>query len=107
MRSLTLLALLGITSIGSAQDLAKLPANTWMEIKYTTVQPPDASEKGHWVSAGWNKIVYDADGKRVLFYDRWHDKKHGGTTIYGNCLFAFDPATARLTPLKIDNWTKI
>lgn len=40
-------------------------------------------------------------------YDRWLDKKHGGQTIYGNCLFAFDPAAGKITPIKIDNWTKI
>jgi hypothetical protein len=44
------------------------------------------------------------DGKRVLFYDRWIDEKHGGYTIYG--LFAFDSAAAKVTPIKIDNWTK-
>jgi hypothetical protein len=107
MRRLTLIVLLAAAPVAGAQDLAKLPANTWVEIKYTTVQPADPAEKGHWVSAGWNKLVYDPDGKRVLFYDRWHDKKHGGTTIYGNCLFAFDPATAKLTPLRIDHWKKI
>jgi hypothetical protein len=105
MRSL--FVLLCATSACHAQGLARLPANAWVEIKYATEQPRDASEKGRWVSAGWNKIVYDPDGKRVLFYDRWHDKKHGGTTIYGNCLFAFDPAAARLTPLKIDNWRRL
>lgn len=107
MRVLAFVALLTFTSVVRAQDLAKFPANTWVEIKYTTVQPADPAEKGNWVSAGWNKIVYEPDGKRVLFYDRWYDKKHGGTTIYGNCLFAFDPASAKLTPLKIDNWKKI
>lgn len=106
MRFATMLLLVAASSAG-AQDLAKLPANTWVEIKYTTVQPADPAEKGNWVSAGWNKLVYDPDGKRVLFYDRWHDQKHGGTTIYGNCLFAFDPAAARLTPLKIDHWQKV
>jgi hypothetical protein len=73
----------------------------------TIVQPAGADEKGRWINAGWNKLVYDPDGKRVLFYDRWHDKKHGGVTIYGNCLFSFDPATTRLVPLAIDNWTKL
>ena len=71
------------------------------------MQLADPAEKGHWIDAGWNKIVYDPDGKRVLFYDRWYDKKHGGYTIYGNALFAFDPASATLTPIKIDNWKKI
>ena len=75
-------------------------------IKPDIVQPANADEQGQWINAGWNKLVYDPDGKRVLFNDRWHDKKHGGTTIYGNCLFSFDPATAKLVPLKLVNWTK-
>src|SRR5262245_36468651 len=107
MRILTILMLATFVSAVSAQDLTKLPANTWVELKYTTVQPADPLEKGQWVSAGWNKLVYDPDGRRVLFYDRWHDKKHGGTTIYGNCLFGFEPAGSRLTPLRIDSWKKI
>jgi hypothetical protein len=106
MRYLSLIAILVVVSAGRAADLANLPPNTWVEIKYTTVQPQGADEKGQFARQGWNKIVYDPDGKRVLFYDRWIDKKHGGWTIYGNCLFALDPATGKLTPVKIDNWTK-
>src|SRR5262245_29095235 len=87
-------------------DLKSLPANTWVAIEYTTEQPSDPDHKGKFAPQGWNKLAYDPDGKRVLFYDRWVDKKHGGVTIYGNCLFALDPAAAKLTPLKIDNWTK-
>lgn len=107
MRSLTLFTLLALAPLCRAQDLAKLPVNTWTELKYETIQPTDPEEKGFWSAVGWNKIVYDADGKRILFYDRWHDKKHGGYTIYGNCLFAFDPAARKLTPVKIDHWKKI
>jgi hypothetical protein len=108
MRIISLTILLALISLCRAADLTDLPANTWVEIKYTTDQPSDdPDEKGRWAPAGWNKLVYDTDGKRVLFYDRWADKKHGGVTIYGNCLFAFDPATAKLTPTKIDNWTKM
>jgi hypothetical protein len=107
MRILAILLALAVADVGNAQDLAKLPADTWVELKYLTVQPADPAEKGNWVSAGWNKIVYDPDGKRVLFYDRWYDKKHGGYTIYGNALFAFDSAKSTLTPVKIDNWKKI
>lgn len=29
-----------------------------------------------------------------------------GDSIYGNCLFALDPAARKLAPVKIDNWTK-
>lgn len=95
-----------VISIGQAPDLARLPANTWIEIKYATEQPAGTTDRGEFARQGWNKIVYDPDGKRVLFYDRWLDKKHGGQTIYGNCLFALDPAAAKMTPVKIDHWTK-
>ncbi len=106
--SVIVLASLGGVSVCRAADLTNLPPNTWVEIKYTTEQPSDnPDEKGSFRPVGWNKIVYDPDGKRVLFYDRWVDKKHGGLTIYGNCLFAFDPASAKLMPVKIDNWKKI
>jgi hypothetical protein len=107
MRCLSVLVLLGAVSSCGAADLTRLPPNTWVEIKYTTRQPAGTKDKGRFAPQGWNKIVYDPDGKRVLFYDRWIDKKHGGYTIYGNCLFALDPASATLTPLKVDNWTKI
>src|SRR6476659_3788000 len=106
MRTVAVIALLGAVSMCRAADLAKLPANTWVEIKYTVEQPsghPD--EKGQWRPVGWNKLVYDPDGKRVLFYDRCVDHKHGGLTIYGDCLFAFDPAATKIKPIRIDNWT--
>jgi hypothetical protein len=100
------IALVGSVPASCAQDLTKLPANTWIELKYTVQQPSDhPGDKGQWRPVGWNKLVYDPDGKRVLFYDRWVDNKHGGLTIYGNCLFAFDPSAAKVKPIKIDNWT--
>jgi hypothetical protein len=95
-----------LTTAARAADLASLPDNTWVEIEYTTEQPSDPAERGLFARQGWNKIVFDAAGQRVLFYDRWIDEKHGGGTIYGNCLFALDPAGAVLSPVKIDNWTK-
>src|ERR1700733_12104392 len=102
MRCVSILILLCAATVGRATDLAKLPPNTWVELKYTTDQPSaDPDEQGQWRPVGWNKLVYDPDGKRVLFYDRWVDKKHGGLTIYGNCLFAFDPTAATVKPIKI------
>lgn len=90
-----------------AVDLKSLPPNTWVEVKPQIEQPANADEKGTWNNAGWNKLVYDGAGKRVLFYDRWYDAKHGGYTIYGNCLYAFDPLSAKLTPIKIAHWQRI
>jgi hypothetical protein len=107
MRRLSLLTILATAPLCSAADLEKLPANTFVEIEYRTRQFPGAADKGRFAPQGWNKIVYDPDGKRVLFYDRWIDRKHGGYTIYGNCLFGFDPTAGTLTPIKVDNWTKL
>jgi hypothetical protein len=105
MNAAAIVMLFATAAVCTSAELSNLPANTWVEIKYTVVQP-DPTEKGMFMPQGWNKLVYDPDGRRVLFYDRWYDKKHGGYTIYGNCLFAFDPAAGKLGPLKIDNWTK-
>jgi hypothetical protein len=108
MRSFSLLALLLLVSASSGADLKNLPANTFVEIKYTTEQPEWAKDdKGRFAPQAWNKIVYDPDAKRVLLYDRWVDKQHGGQTIYGNCLFGFDPEAGKLTPIKVDNWGKM
>jgi len=107
MRFASLAILLLAVSSAPAADLEKLPANTWVELKYTTQQPGPPDQKGMFARQGWNKLVYDPDGKRCLFYDRWIDKKHGGYTIYGNCLFSFDPAREKLVPIKIDHWTKM
>jgi hypothetical protein len=87
-------------------DWSKFPANTWVPVKPVTVQPESPDERGRFLNAGFNKLVYDAKNQRALFYDRWIDKKHGGYTIYGNCLFAFDPARQQVTPLRFTNWTR-
>lgn len=101
------LLMAGPVLAGAPVDLATIPPNTWVPIKPITQQPAAEDERGQWQNVGWNKLVYDPARKRVLHYDRWVDKKHGGVTIYGNCLFAFEPATARLTPLAIDHWAKV
>lgn len=109
MRSSFLAGILAfLATAASAADLTKLPANTFVEIAYSTEQPAggDERDRGRYASQGWNKLIYDVEGHRVLLYDRWVDMRHGGQTIYGNCLFAFDPAAGKMAPLKIDNWTK-
>jgi hypothetical protein len=77
---LILLLTLG-PSFGLAMDLASLPPNTWIPLQVVTEQPDLPEEKGQWVCAWWNKLVYDPDHGQVLFYDRWCDRKHGGYSI--------------------------
>lgn len=106
LATLLLVWALGARSDVNAVDWQALPPNTWVPIKPVLVQSDGSDDRGTWVQAGWNKLVFDADGKRVLFYDRWVDKKHGGDTIYGNCLYSFEPDSAKLIPIKIANWVK-
>jgi hypothetical protein len=106
MKSISIVLGVLLCGLTRAGDLTALAPNTWVSVKHT-VQQPAGGEKGDYAPAGWNKLIYDAAGKRVLFYDRWSDKKHGGATIYGNCLFSFDPLKSVLAPLKIDNWLKV
>ena len=63
MRLATLLLLLLSATVGQAADLNGLPANTWVEIKYTTEQPADPACKGAFARQLWNKLVYDPDGQ--------------------------------------------
>jgi len=86
--------------------LDKLAPNTWVAIKADHGATGRRERKGPVDERRLEQAGLRSDGKRVLFYDRWHDKKHGGYTIYGNCLFSFDPATAKLIPVAIDHWVK-
>ena len=59
-----------IFSKGRQSDVQYAPkavTNTW--------PPSDPEEKGLFARQGWNKIVYDPDGKRVLFYDRCYESR--------------------------------
>ncbi|MFO0970325.1 MAG: hypothetical protein U0793_32655 [Gemmataceae bacterium] len=105
MRRRVLILTLLFAAPTPAADLKRLPANTWVKIEYATSQPADPLHKGSFRGAAFNKIVYDTEGKRILFYDRWVDDWHG-SLLYSNCLFALDPAAGKLTPIKIANWQK-
>lgn len=86
-----------------AFDLAKLPANTWVEVQPKYIGAPDG---GQIFPMGWNnKGAYDPATRRVLVMDRWYDKIRTDT-IYANAVLAFDPATLTCTVVKISNWKK-
>jgi hypothetical protein len=60
MRLSLFLVMLAFPSLCTAADLTDLPPNTWVEIKYTTEQPPGANEKGRFAPQGAGR----AGGKR-------------------------------------------
>jgi len=85
MRAFLVFSLIGLAPrLCAGADLAAIPPNTWVPIQPTIVQPAAAGEQGQWINAGWNKLVYDADGKRVLFYDRWYEIKPANPVPYEN-----------------------
>lgn len=86
-----------------AQDLAALPANTWVEV---TPKYEGAPSGGQIFPMGWNnKGAYDPQSKRVLVMDRWYDKLRSDT-IYANAVLAYDPALNVCTVIKVSNWKK-
>jgi hypothetical protein len=77
-----------------------LPVNTWVAFS-----PVFAGAEGRHVAVGWNKMVYDAAGKRALLMDRWKDKLRD-STIYANAVIAIDPVAGRAEVLKLNNYKR-
>ncbi|MFO7900105.1 MAG: kelch repeat-containing protein, partial [Planctomycetota bacterium] len=79
-----------------------MPLNRWIKVEPKYVGPP---EGGRHRPAGWNKLVYDSVGKRMLYMDRWSTAVHGHS-IYANAVMAFDVAANTVTCLKLTNWKR-
>ncbi|MFO7900543.1 MAG: hypothetical protein R6V58_15965 [Planctomycetota bacterium] len=79
-----------------------LPLNTWVRVEPKYVRPP---EGGRHRPAGWNKLVYDPVGERMLYMDRWSTRTRGHS-IYANAVMAFDVAANTVTCLKLTNWKR-
>jgi hypothetical protein len=82
--------------------MADMPLNTWVRVKPKYVGPP---EGGRHRPAGWNKLVYDPVGKRMLYMDRWSTGTRGHS-IYANAVMAFDVVANTVTCLKLTNWKR-
>ncbi len=78
-----------------------LAANTWVELPSTYVLPPSA---GYHSPMGWNTLLYDCLGRRMLVWDRWYDSVRLGS-IYANAVLAYDPVARSASVLKLSNWT--
>lgn len=78
----------------------KLPPNAWVAFN-----PVYAGAEGRHVAVGWNKMVYDAAGKRALLMDRWKDKPRD-STIYANAVIAIDPVAGRAEVLKLNSYKR-
>jgi hypothetical protein len=77
-------------------------ANTWVQVKPKYVPPPSG---GQIFPMGWNQMVYDPAGKRLLMMDRWYDEVRRDT-IYANAVVAYDVPTNTAACLKLNNWTR-
>ena len=90
-----------LSGLAHATDLASLPPNTWVHADHPKVIGPPGG--GAPTPQGWNCLVYDSVGKRIILLDRWGDKAHG-SSIYANSVMAYDVGTNTLTCLKESNW---
>jgi len=81
-------------------DPESLPANTW-----TPFTPVFKGAEGRHIAVGWNKMVYDTAGKRVILMDRWKDALRDNT-IYANAVIAVDPVAGTGEVLKLNNYKR-
>ncbi len=90
------------TELGEVTFRPDMPVNTWVRVEPEYVAPPSGGR--HWPS-GWNKLVYDPVGKRMIYMDRWRDDVRKNT-IYANAVMEFDIVENRVTCLKLTNWKR-
>mgnify|MGYP000867942578 CR=1 FL=1 len=79
-----------------------MPPNVWVRVKPRYEPPPDG---GKHLPEGWNKLVYDPVGRRVVYMDRWKDEKRS-KSIYANAVMAFDVGANVVTCVKLTNWKR-
>jgi hypothetical protein len=81
-----------------------IPANTWVKRPVPT-KVGLTGFSGSFQARGWNHMLYDAVGKRMVLYDGYLDASRP-YSIYANALWTYDPAANRLALENVSNWVR-
>ena len=95
------MALLAPAPAGAA---ITIPGNQWVKRPAPTVATLP-NFPGEYDPRGWNHILYDPVGKRMVLYDGYVDASRP-TSIYANALWTYDPVTNRLALESVSNWKR-
>lgn len=102
-----LVALLVLTlAVMATPALAALtiPTNTWVK-QPTPSQATLPGFTGTFQARGWNHMLYDSNGKRMILYDGYMDASRP-YSIYANALWTYDVLANKLSLEKVSNWSR-
>lgn len=103
----TSLALLSVALLGAASDAGALtiPANTWVK-QPTPSQTTLSGFTGAFQARGWNHMLHDPIGKRMILFDGYMDASRP-YSIYANAIWTYDVVANRLSLQKVSNWARL
>jgi hypothetical protein len=89
---------------GPASAGISIPSNTWVKQAAPSVTKLSGFT-GNFEARGWNHMLYDPVGRRMVLYDGYTDAAHP-YSIYANAIWTYDPVANRLSLQKVSNWTR-
>lgn len=96
-------ALLAAATPGRAA--LSIPANTWVK-QARPSQTLLSGFPGSFQARGWNHMLYDPVGKRMILYDGYLDAARP-YSIYANALWTYDVVANRLSLENVSNWVRL
>jgi len=90
---------------GAPADAAiSIKSNQWVK-QAAPLQGALLNFTGTFEARGWNHMLYDPVGKRMVLYDGYIDATRP-TSIYANALWTYDPLANRLSLEAVSNWAR-
>ena len=102
--SVTLLVAAWLAAAAPAAAQLSLPSNTGVK-RPTPTQTTLTGFPGTFQARGWNHMIYDPNGKRMILYDGYLDATRP-YSIYANALWGYDVIANRLSLETVSNWTR-
>ncbi len=104
MRNAAFAAVAGLLWGAPATAAIDIPVNRWVKQPSPQVVLLPGFP-GTFGARGWNHMLYDAVGQRMVLYDGYTDATRP-YSIYANALWSYDVVTNRLSLETVSNWTR-
>jgi hypothetical protein len=90
---------------GPARAAITIQANQWVK-QAAPFSSTLQGFTGTFEARGWNHMLYDPVGKRMILYDGYIDPTRP-TSIYANALWTYDALANRLSLESVSNWARV
>lgn len=97
-------AVLSLSASAPAGAAISIPANTWVK-QPTPTKTGLPGFTGAFSGRGWNHMLYDPVGKRMVIYDGYQDASRP-YSIYANALWMYNPVLNVLALESVSNWVR-